>query len=117
MIGVDDPQYLRAIHPDHEKGPSGQAHEDPSRRSRNARTTRVTARRQSNGLIRDGPYTHVSVRDHGKPKAGPCCGEGASDEGSSAVKGDGRWAAARRRKASTAPEAQESTSQRRKATP
>src|SRR5580693_3996932 len=64
MIRVADPQYLRAIHPDHEKAHLARRDEDPSRRSRNARTTRVTARSQSNGLIRDGPYAHVSVRDH-----------------------------------------------------
>jgi hypothetical protein len=39
---VDNPQYLRAIHPDHGKTYPARRDEDPSRRSRNARTTRVT---------------------------------------------------------------------------
>jgi ABC-type taurine transport system substrate-binding protein len=45
---------------------AGQKNGDLLRRSRNARTTRVTARSQSNGLVRDGPYARAILHDHEK---------------------------------------------------
>jgi hypothetical protein len=84
MFWVHDARISHANNPDHEKAHPARRNGDPSRRSRNARTTKVTVSRPGNGLIRGGPFSRPSnlIMDEAAPGACGPPGPGRHDYGS-----------------------------------